>query len=69
MTADQVVASLAGCKEPVEPENGTCILCGRSLSCSGRIDDHERSCPWRMAKDYLEGMEPYHKHQLEGSNT
>jgi hypothetical protein len=48
---------LAKGPEPIESENGTCVLCKRSVSCSHREDDHEKNCPWRMARYwYSAGM-------------
>jgi hypothetical protein len=53
MTTGEIVAKLAVSKEPVDRLDCYCIFCTRSLTL-GRVDDHAKDCPWRMAKEFTQ---------------
>jgi len=52
MTAEQIVEKLANSPEPADRLSCFCLLCNRSLTLC-RFDDHEKDCPWRLAKEFV----------------
>ena len=51
--AIQVVEALTKCPEPMDSENGNCILCGSGAvggKDSSKLLMHEDDCPWKMAR-------------------
>lgn len=58
-TTDEIVAivkRLAQCDEPTDRETAMCLLCKTFPRYGGRPDDHERDCPWRLAREYAETL-------------
>lgn len=51
--AEQIVKDLAEGDLPLDPELGDCLLCDSVRGDAWNLDDHQESCPWRRAKEWL----------------